>query len=40
MAINDPFMDDDYLLYLLNYDSVHGTRPPHANVLCISPPHA
>ena len=27
MAINDPFMDDDYLLYLLNYDSVHGKRP-------------
>lgn len=24
MAINDPFMDTDYLIYLLNYDSVHG----------------
>lgn len=24
MAINDPFMDIDYLVYLLKYDSVHG----------------
>lgn len=24
MAINDPFMDLDYLCYLLKYDSVHG----------------
>jgi len=24
MAINDPFMDLDYLVYLLKYDSVHG----------------
>lgn len=24
MAINDPFMDKDYLVYLLSYDSVHG----------------
>lgn len=24
MAINDPFMDVDYLTYLLKYDSVHG----------------
>jgi glyceraldehyde 3-phosphate dehydrogenase len=23
-AINDPFMDIDYLIYLLKYDSVHG----------------
>ena len=23
-AINDPFMDLDYLVYLLKYDSVHG----------------
>jgi len=23
-AINDPFMDTDYLVYLLKYDSVHG----------------
>ena len=23
-AINDPFMDLDYLIYLLTYDSVHG----------------
>jgi len=23
-AINDPFMDLDYLIYLLKYDSVHG----------------
>lgn len=26
MAINDPFMDTDYLVYLLNYDSVHGNQ--------------
>merc|ERR1712178_197062 len=25
MAINDPFMDKDYLIYLLKYDSSHGT---------------
>jgi glyceraldehyde 3-phosphate dehydrogenase len=25
MAINDPFMSTDYLVYLLKYDSVHGT---------------
>jgi glyceraldehyde 3-phosphate dehydrogenase len=24
MAINDPFMNLDYLVYLLRYDSVHG----------------
>jgi glyceraldehyde-3-phosphate dehydrogenase/erythrose-4-phosphate dehydrogenase len=24
MAINDPFMSIDYLIYLLKYDSVHG----------------
>jgi glyceraldehyde 3-phosphate dehydrogenase len=24
MAINDPFMDTDYLMYMLKYDSVHG----------------
>ena len=24
MAINDPFMDLDYLMYLLKYDSIHG----------------
>jgi len=24
VAINDPFMDTDYLMYLLRYDSVHG----------------
>ena len=23
-AINDPFMDPEYLMYLLKYDSVHG----------------
>lgn len=23
-AINDPFMDTDYLIYLLKYDSMHG----------------
>ena len=25
-AINDPFMDKDYLMYLLKYDSVHGKK--------------
>nr|AZL94332.1 glyceraldehyde-3-phosphate dehydrogenase [Nephromyces sp. MMRI]AZL94333.1 glyceraldehyde-3-phosphate dehydrogenase [Nephromyces sp. MMRI] len=24
VAINDPFMDPDYMIYLLKYDSVHG----------------
>lgn len=24
MAINEPFMDLDYMCYLLKYDSVHG----------------
>ena len=24
VAVNDPFMDTDYLIYLLKYDSVHG----------------
>jgi len=24
MAINDPFMTNEYLAYLLKYDSVHG----------------
>jgi glyceraldehyde 3-phosphate dehydrogenase len=27
MAINDPFMSLDYLMYLLKYDSVHGRFP-------------
>lgn len=27
VAINDPFMDMDYLLYQLKYDSVHGRFP-------------
>lgn len=26
MAINDPFMNLDYLIYLLKYDSVHGNN--------------
>jgi glyceraldehyde 3-phosphate dehydrogenase len=26
MAINDPFMNPDYLVYLLKYDSVHGRQ--------------
>jgi glyceraldehyde 3-phosphate dehydrogenase len=30
MAINDPFMDIDYLIYLLSYDTVHG------RYLCLS----
>lgn len=24
MQINDPFMDKEYLIYLLKHDSVHG----------------
>lgn len=31
MAINDPFMDTDYLIYLLSYDTVHGK--PHLDHL-------
>lgn len=27
VAINDPSMDLDYLIYLLKYDSVHGRFP-------------
>lgn len=26
MAINDPYMDRDYLIYQLKYDSVHGKQ--------------
>jgi glyceraldehyde 3-phosphate dehydrogenase len=26
MAINDPFMDLDYMIYQLKYDSVHGKQ--------------
>merc|ERR1712084_105964 len=29
MAINDPFMDTDYLIYLLKYDTVHGRFDGH-----------
>lgn len=29
MAINDPFMERDYMAYLLKYDSVHGVFPYH-----------
>ena len=24
VAINDPFIDPDYMEYMLNYDTVHG----------------
>ncbi len=24
VAVNDPFLDLDYLIYMLNYDTVHG----------------
>jgi len=27
VAINDPFMDLDYMIYMLRYDSVHGRYP-------------
>ena len=33
MAINDPFMDVDYLMYLLRYDSVHGKYSYPTNLL-------
>lgn len=26
LAVNDPFMSVDYLLYMLKYDSVHGKK--------------
>ena len=26
LAINDPFMTVDYLMYLLKYDTVHGKK--------------
>jgi len=32
MAINDPFMDIDYLIYLLSYDTVHGKLNEVSNV--------
>ena len=33
MAINDPFMTNDYLAYLLKYDSVHGRFPHEVEVV-------
>ncbi|HNZ62387.1 MAG TPA: glyceraldehyde 3-phosphate dehydrogenase NAD-binding domain-containing protein, partial [Paludibacteraceae bacterium] len=24
VAVNDPFLDKDYLIYMLKFDSVHG----------------
>jgi len=33
MAINDPFMTNDYLAYLLKYDSVHGRFPHEVKVV-------
>jgi len=32
-AINDPFMENDYLAYLLKYDSVHGRFPHDVQVV-------
>jgi glyceraldehyde 3-phosphate dehydrogenase len=34
-AINDPNMDIDYLLYLLNYDSVHGKNDTFLSLFLI-----
>ena len=40
-AINDPFMNLDYLIYLLKYDSVHGKfletlkTPPNTSFIFI-----
>jgi glyceraldehyde 3-phosphate dehydrogenase len=33
MAINDPFMTNEYLAYLLKYDSVHGRFPHDVQVV-------
>lgn len=33
MAINDPFMTNEYLAYLLKYDSVHGRFPHQVDVV-------
>jgi glyceraldehyde 3-phosphate dehydrogenase len=33
MAINDPFQDNDYIAYLLKYDSVHGRFPHHVEAV-------
>lgn len=33
MAINDPFMTNEYLAYLLKYDSVHGRFPHEVEVV-------
>ena len=32
VGINDPFLDPDYMLYLLKYDSVHGRFKGEAEV--------
>lgn len=33
MAINDPFQDNEYIAYLLKYDSVHGRFPHHVEAV-------
>ena len=32
VGINDPFLDPDYMLYLLKYDSVHGRFKGEADI--------
>ena len=31
VAINDPFIDGDYMAYMFKYDSVHGRFPGDIN---------
>lgn len=33
MAINDPFQDNEYIAYLLKYDSVHGRFPGEVRII-------
>lgn len=31
VAINDPFIDEPYMAYMLKYDSIHGRFPGEIN---------